>query len=226
MACSCAPALLQLRKEINTRWPDRDKASDGCCGDAAHAARKSDHNPTDGYAHALDIDENLTAELGSLDFLVPILLADSRTKYVIYEGRIHYPPATSKVYTGVNAHKQHLHLSIKSTATFETRPWLGALDKPTPPQEADMTSPATVSYNGKRWVFVHGTDHNLWGTDGGGTWVDLGGDLAEGSSPDAEAHDGGIDVVVTGKDATVWGRSLRGGAWSPWWAVPGKHKVS
>lgn len=148
MACLCAPALRRLQSEITDKWPKRDKASDGCCGDAAHAARKSDHNPVDGYAHAVDIDENLSPDIDSLMFLIPTLLADSRTKYVIYEGRIYYPPSTVKTYTGVNAHKQHLHVSIKTTATFETRSWLGDVEKPEPPQEDDMP----LNDDDKKWI--------------------------------------------------------------------------
>lgn len=231
MACQCAPALLQLRDELNRRWPKRDKASDGCCASAKHSKQNpsSDHEPgakgaTEGYAHAYDIDEDLDADIHSLAWLKPILLADSRCKYVIYEKRIAYPDGTDKPYSGSNPHDKHLHVSIKPTSTFETRSWLGALDKPSPPKEAEMTSPAVVSHAGKRWTFVHGTDGHLWGSDES-TWFDLDGTLAPGSSPAATEHDGGIDVVVTGDDARVWGRSLRGGEWSPWWGVPGDHKV-
>ena len=49
-----------LRGQVNNRWPNRDKRSDGTKGDSAHAARVSDHNPdSKGVVHALDIDEDL-----------------------------------------------------------------------------------------------------------------------------------------------------------------------
>jgi hypothetical protein len=147
MACTCAPALKKLRSEIDHRWPGRDKASDGCCGDAAHAARRSDHNPTGGYAHALDIDENLSPETGSLTWLAPVLLADDRAKYVIYEGRIYHARCRTHGadcfargghrYTGANAHAQHLHLSIRAGTTHDTRPWLNGRAHPTS-EEDDM----------------------------------------------------------------------------------------
>lgn len=142
MTCRCAPALVALRSEINERWPGRDKRSDGCCGDAAHAARKSDHNADrSGYAHAHDFDEDIASGTRPLwDTLLPILLADTRTKYVIYERRIMYPDGTNKPYTGANAHAHHLHLSIKSTATHDTRRWLPALHAAAlTPEEDDMT---------------------------------------------------------------------------------------
>lgn len=136
MSCRCAPALIQLRREVDDRWPRRDKASDGCCGDTAHRARKSDHNPdARGYAHALDIDEDLSPG-ADLMWLIPVLMADPRTKYVIYEGLIHYPGSRPRKYTGINAHRQHLHVSIKSTATHVTARWLPA---GAPIEEDDMT---------------------------------------------------------------------------------------
>ena len=223
MACQCAPALLQLRKEINVRWPDRDKASDGCCGDDAHAARKSDHNPTDGYAHALDIDEDLDAGTHSLGFLVPILLADSRCKYVIYEGEIHYPPSTTKPYTGVNAHKQHLHLSIKSTATFETRSWLAAPNTPPPAMEEDMPpSPAIVYVNGVRFVFVL-ADGGIWWDQSDDTegWRRIpGGTLT--SSPAASVTGTTIDVVARGTDGATWLVSRLPSGWGGWVSLGGQ----
>lgn len=45
MPWTLARSLDQLRGEINRRWPDRSKVSDGTLGDRAHAARKSDLSP-------------------------------------------------------------------------------------------------------------------------------------------------------------------------------------
>lgn len=136
--CRCAPSLLMLRAQVDASWPGRDKSSDGCCGDAAHSNRKSDHNPTNGFAHALDIDEDVVVGMGDKplwEFGIG-LLTDSRTKYLIYEARILYPDGTDRPYSGPNAHKHHLHISIKSTATHDTRPW------PVPvPDEEDEEMP-------------------------------------------------------------------------------------
>ena len=152
MPCRCAPALVALRNEVNARWPGRDKATDGCCGDAAHAARKSDHNANgSGYAHAHDFDEDIASGLRPLwDTLRPVLLRDARTKYVIYEARIMYPDGTDRPYTGLNAHKQHLHLSIKATATHDTRRWL---PRTLAPQE-DLLMAAAKDDHDARWALV------------------------------------------------------------------------
>lgn len=143
MACRCAPCLVLLRDEINQRFPTRDKASDGCCGDAAHAARKSDHNPTGGYAHALDIDEDLASDIHSLDWLRVLIFEHPerypQVKYLIYEGEIWYPHDGARrrgkyAYTGPNSHSKHLHVSIFTTHTRYTGPWLVT---PEPPKQED-----------------------------------------------------------------------------------------
>ena len=67
MAWRNTAAALKLREQVNARWPDRDKRSDGTIGDTAHAARKSDHNPdADGWVKALDIDADLDRERAEL----------------------------------------------------------------------------------------------------------------------------------------------------------------
>ncbi|MDG4766606.1 hypothetical protein O7632_21270 [Solwaraspora sp. WMMD406] len=43
MAYYLAPSLQRLRNEIDARWPDRDRASDGWIGAAAHAASTAGH---------------------------------------------------------------------------------------------------------------------------------------------------------------------------------------
>lgn len=140
-----APSLVALRNEVNARWPDRLKTSDGWIGDTSHAARKSDHNPdwdNDGIVRALDIDEDLdgNAADGTWDArpIVDTILArrDPRIAYVIYEGLIWrsyakpglaaWAPAN---YTGINSHGHHVHVSIHHThaAENDTSPWLTAI---------------------------------------------------------------------------------------------------
>ena len=119
-----APSLAQLRREINTRWPNRDKASDGTIGDTAHSSRASDHNPNSrGSVNAIDIDEDGIDAWG----LVSLLITDPRVYYVIYEGRIWQRKYGFKPrpYTGINAHRKHVHVSIIQSVTAEqnTAPW-------------------------------------------------------------------------------------------------------
>lgn len=53
-------AIPVLFRQINERWPNRDKRTDGVIGDADHQARESDHNPDEnGWVHAMDIDKDL-----------------------------------------------------------------------------------------------------------------------------------------------------------------------
>ncbi len=48
-----------LRKQLDARFPKRDRRSDGWIGDLAHSKRFSYHNPDrNGIVWALDVDEN------------------------------------------------------------------------------------------------------------------------------------------------------------------------
>lgn len=163
MACTCAPALITARNELNACWPNRDRGSDGCCGDAAHRARKSDHNPrtsgaAKGFAAAYDYDEDIASGLGDRELtgFGLILLADPRTKMLIYEAEALYPDGTVRPYTGVNAHKSHLHHSIHDWAVHDTSPWNIAaafalpVEPPDPSEEDDdMKDLVFISPNGQ-----------------------------------------------------------------------------
>ena len=90
MAYYLAPSLAALRSEVDARWPNRDKASDGWIGDPAHSARVSDHNPDwsstpPGVVRALDID------IDGIDVrrLLTELVGDPRVWYVIYDRKIY-----------------------------------------------------------------------------------------------------------------------------------------
>ena len=143
-----ARSLQQLRAEVNTAFPNRDKRSDGTIGDAAHSATVSDHNPhANGRVDALDIDEDLRAGL-DLDHLAEHLRKrkDPRIKYVIYEGRMlrSYPkpgiPAwTWAPYTGSNAHMIHMHISVNDDRADDTRSW-GVTRSVLEGQEVALTS--------------------------------------------------------------------------------------
>jgi hypothetical protein len=126
----------QLRKEINTLWPNRDKKSDGAKGDDAHAARKSDHNPDPtstppGVVRAIDIDEDLNGRDGSdpraanklVAQLARIAPADGRIKYIIFEGQIWSAKSrwAARPYTGLNAHSKHIHVSFTEAGDRSSR---------------------------------------------------------------------------------------------------------
>jgi len=114
-----APSLAQLRAQIDARWPDRSKSSDGWIGDASHSARKSDHNPDyadGGVVRAIDV----TSSGIDADALIAAVINDPRTNYVIHKGIIRgaeqFKP---RKYTGSNPHNHHVHISIKHTRAAE-----------------------------------------------------------------------------------------------------------
>jgi hypothetical protein len=153
-----APSLVVWRSELNVRWPQRDKTSDGWIGDAAHADRTSDHNPgARGLVHAFDSDEDLDGnprDDGPELWAIAEMLRtsrDHRIRYVIYEGRIFtsYPAGGRRAwewgpYGGVNAHRKHLHLSILSTVAAEqdTRTWFADATNST---QEDLDMPIIVA---------------------------------------------------------------------------------
>ena len=56
MAWRVANSLVTLRNQVNDKYPQRSKVSDGTIGDAAHAKSISDHNPNkNGVVCALDL---------------------------------------------------------------------------------------------------------------------------------------------------------------------------
>ena len=119
-----APSLAQLRREINARWPGRDKSTDGTIGDAAHSSRASDHNPNARRSvNAIDIDEDGIDAWG----LVDLAITDPRVNYVIYERKIWQRKHGFKPrpYSGINAHTKHVHVSIIQSVAAEqnTAPW-------------------------------------------------------------------------------------------------------
>lgn len=127
MGYKVAGSLLRLRDQLNSGAPRRSTASDGTIGDAAHATRDSDHNPWYSYGGvsyvtAMDITHDPAGGLDAGRLADALWLArDPRIKYMIYQGRITSgaagpSPWISRLYTGVNAHKKHLHLSVMPNA--------------------------------------------------------------------------------------------------------------
>jgi hypothetical protein len=123
-------AGVTLRNQVNARWPKRDKRSDGWIGDAAHQARKSDHNPDkNGWVHAIDIDHDFLgpgkgAKQAEIFANQLIELARNgkdrgRLKYVVYNNRIASGTHKNQYWTwrsGNWGHTQHIHVSFTSRA--------------------------------------------------------------------------------------------------------------
>lgn len=145
-----AKSLEVLREEVNARWPNRSKDSDGSIGDSAHASRSSDHNPwiDDGAApnvvSAIDITHDPKSGCDSYA-LAELLKAgrDSRIKYIISNRKIcssEVSPWTWRPYNGSNPHDHHVHISVKSDKAHydDTKSWgidgeLPAHNEPEPP---------------------------------------------------------------------------------------------
>lgn len=117
-----APSLVDLIDEVDARWPNRKRTSDGSIGDNAHAARTSQHNPDRdddpmpaGYVSALDITKDSAAQMEEIR---KKLIADPRTWYVIHRGRMWSRTRgfREEPYYGTNAHTEHLHVSLVQTA--------------------------------------------------------------------------------------------------------------
>jgi hypothetical protein len=118
-----APCLATFRATINEQFPHRDKSSDGWIGDAAHAARKSEHNPDDkGCVHAIDVDvddgdsgRDLRREI------LNAVIGHKAVWYVISNGVIYSRTYGWKArkYTGADGHFGHVHISILLTSAAE-----------------------------------------------------------------------------------------------------------
>jgi len=111
MGWSVAPSLIQLRNEVDARWPGRKKSHDGTIGDRSHQRRRSAHNPdNNGVVRAIDI-TNLPGS--GTDELVEMAKRDPRVYCVISRGYIYSAKDgfRKRVKTG-DKHMHHVHISI------------------------------------------------------------------------------------------------------------------
>lgn len=127
MTWQLAPALEVLRKEVNRLAPDRNKASDGTIGDAAHAARKSDHNPNKaGIVCAIDLTNDPDSGFDAHKFAEFLRLRcraglERRVSYIISNKRIASPREgwAWRDYTAQpNPHIKHVHISIGQASNY------------------------------------------------------------------------------------------------------------
>jgi hypothetical protein len=148
-----APSLVELRNEINQKYANRDKSSDGWIGDASHAARPSDHNPDwgatgslYGIVRAIDIDSNGDPGVKTplVDDVLKAAIGDDRVWYVIWNRKIYSRTYgwRPRDYTGSNPHDHHVHVSIMHTAraAFDTSQWLKKDKPPTTPPQVDLSN--------------------------------------------------------------------------------------
>lgn len=148
MGWRLAGSLVTIRAQVNARFPNRNKASDGALGDASHQNRSSDHNPWygPGIVTAIDITHDPATGL-DMDALTDQLQAsrDRRIKYVIFnrwimDSRPQFTPWKWVRYNGPNPHTKHGHLSVVASALCDdislwNLPMLGTIAPPgvTPP---------------------------------------------------------------------------------------------
>lgn len=146
MAWIVVAALNAMLAELNTVAPNRDKASDGSIGDTSHAAGASGHNPDESgnpedydadsidEVRARDFDVDLNRPGLTMEMIAQYLVQQCRAgritwiKYLIYNGRIWSASGgfATQVYTGVNKHTEHMHVSCKpDTASENTTKLLG-----------------------------------------------------------------------------------------------------
>jgi peptidoglycan hydrolase-like protein with peptidoglycan-binding domain len=134
-----APSLTALRTEIDTRWPNRDRSSDGAIGDIRHQTRTNSHNParypggpsvgTVGSVHALDI----TARGIDVNLVLDAVVGDPRVWYVIHDGQIwSRTTGWSPRRQSGDPHVTHIHINLREdsqsasvSAEQDTSRWLG-----------------------------------------------------------------------------------------------------
>lgn len=116
-------SLLTLRDQVNALAPNRNRASDGLVGDAAHQQTNSDHNPhvVEGVGtqivSALDLTHDPAGGFDSYAFAEVLRVnRDRRIKYVISNHRIFDTSGsdawTWHAYSGPDPHTNHVHVSV------------------------------------------------------------------------------------------------------------------
>jgi hypothetical protein len=171
MASRRLPAIIAFENEMNTAFPDRDRASDGEAGDARHAESVSNHNRDEtgntgswrdadkiNEVHARDTDRDLRKKGWTMEMVLAILLdrvrrgIEKRITEIIFDGYI-YTKARGWVkrkYSGSNPHDKHLHLSYaygsgsgQDNPENDTRPYgiLAAVRESEKPVKPAVTDP-------------------------------------------------------------------------------------
>jgi hypothetical protein len=120
LAKKATPAAIAVLRQATAIWPKRKKASDSLLPSKVHVKQNpnSDHNS--GYAVDLthDPDKGVYCQV-----IYEELQKDPRVKYLIFKGRIWSTKNGEQIYTGINKHNKHLHISIKEGCGDDTSPW-------------------------------------------------------------------------------------------------------
>ena len=159
MSWHLAPSLVQLRAEVNRRWPNRPKGSDGTVGDTSHSARRSDHNPNArGSVNAFDI----TYPGVDPKIIISAVSKHPSANYVIFNRKIYSRSSNWKAepYAGISPHTEHLHVSIMQSVKAEndTTPWLAGATvkpKPKPVKRSTFPLPAGQAFGRKISAKIH-----------------------------------------------------------------------
>jgi hypothetical protein len=133
MTWRVAKSLDVLLRQVNAKWPERSKKSDGAKGDDAHASRASDHNPNAaGVVCARDFTNDPAGGPNARQLAETLVASrDERIKYIISNGQIcsgpgaNHPAWVWRPYDGPNKHTKHMHISVRPPAALydDETPW-------------------------------------------------------------------------------------------------------
>ena len=167
MSCRCSPCCTSALAEATAVFPGRSTASDGCCGDLAHQARVSDHNPytgayapARGYALAFDLTHDPAHGCDAHAWADALrercrVGTEKRVKYIISNRRIASVIGdwVWRPYTGSNPHDHHAHVSIEPWAYSSLSTWTftnpGEDDVPLSKTDLDAIGLVLVRYHEK-----------------------------------------------------------------------------
>jgi len=122
-------SLTNFRAAVNTKYPRRDKQSDGWIGDEAHQATDSDHNPdSDGSVDAWDMDVDLRSgdDPAAIESLKAVFQRHPASRYWIHNRWIAHRSTGWKrqPYRGSNPHDKHVHWNSDQANETNNSPWI------------------------------------------------------------------------------------------------------